>query len=134
MRAAFSLGVEIVTETIHETADGQKLWVLHGDRFDGVIAYAKWLAHVGDRAYGMALRLNDILFAARKALGLPYWSLSAFLKHKVKNAVEYISRFEEIVAREAASARRGRRGVRPYPSRRNPPHRRGALSQRRRLG
>jgi UDP-2,3-diacylglucosamine pyrophosphatase LpxH len=95
-------GVEIVNETIHETADGRKLWVLHGDRFDGVIAYAKWLAHVGDWAYGMALRLNDILFAARKALGLPYWSLSAFLKHKVKNAVEYISRFEEIVAREAA--------------------------------
>ena len=82
----------------------RKLWVLHGDRFDGVIAYAKWLAHVGDWAYGMALRLNDILFAARKALGLPYWSLSAFLKHKVKNAVEYISRFEEIVAREAAFA------------------------------
>ena len=102
-------GVEIVTETIHETADGQKLWVLHGDRFDGVIAYAKWLAHVGDWAYGMALRLNDILFAARKTLGLPYWSLSAFLKHKVKNAVEYISRFEEIVAREAAS--RGVDGV-----------------------
>jgi len=49
--------------------------VLHGDRFDGVIAYAKRLAHVGDWAYGMALRLNDILFAARKALGLSYWSL-----------------------------------------------------------
>ena len=102
-------GVEIATETIHETADGRTLWVLHGDRFDGVIAYAKWLAHIGDWAYGMALRLNDILFAARKALGLSYWSLSAFLKHKVKNAVEYISRFEEIVAREAAS--RGVDGV-----------------------
>lgn len=94
-------GVEIINEAIHETADGRKLWVLHGDRFDGVIAYAKWLAHVGDWAYGMALRLNDMLFSIRKALGLPYWSLSAFLKHKVKNAVEYISRFEEIVAREA---------------------------------
>jgi UDP-2,3-diacylglucosamine pyrophosphatase LpxH len=94
-------GVEITNEAIHETADGKRLWVLHGDRFDGVIAYAKWLAHVGDWAYGMALRLNDTLFAVRKRLGLPYWSLSAFLKHKVKNAVEYISRFEEIVAREA---------------------------------
>jgi UDP-2,3-diacylglucosamine pyrophosphatase LpxH len=94
-------GIEIVNEAIHETADGKRLWVLHGDRFDGVIAYAKWLAHAGDWAYGMALRLNDMLFAVRKQLGLPYWSLSAFLKHKVKNAVEYISRFEEIVAREA---------------------------------
>jgi UDP-2,3-diacylglucosamine pyrophosphatase LpxH len=102
-------GIEIVNETIHETADGKKLWVLHGDRFDGVIACARWLAHAGDRAYGMALRFNDILFAVRKRLGLPYWSLSAWLKHKVKNAVEYISRFEEIVAREAAA--RGVDGV-----------------------
>src|SRR5215475_279242 len=102
-------GIEVINEAIHETADGKRLWVLHGDRFDGVIAYAKWLAHVGDWAYGMALRLNDTLFAARKALGLSYWSLSAFLKHKVKNAVEYISRFEEIVAHEAAS--RGVDGV-----------------------
>jgi UDP-2,3-diacylglucosamine pyrophosphatase LpxH len=94
-------GVEITNEAIHETADGRRLWVLHGDRFDGVIAYAKWLAHVGDWAYGTALRLNDILSRLRRRLGLPYWSLSAFLKHKVKNAVEYISRFEEIVAREA---------------------------------
>lgn len=102
-------GVEISSEAIHETADGKRLWVLHGDRFDGVIAYAKWLAHAGDWAYGMALRLNDGLFALRKRLGLPYWSLSGFLKHKVKNAVEYISRFEEIVAREAGS--RGVDGV-----------------------
>jgi len=94
-------GIEIIHETIHETADGKRLWVLHGDRFDGVIACAKWLAHAGDWAYGMALRWNDLLFAVRKRLGLPYWSLSAWLKHKVKNAVEYISRFEEIVAHEA---------------------------------
>jgi UDP-2,3-diacylglucosamine pyrophosphatase LpxH len=94
-------GVEIAKEAIHETADGRRLWVLHGDRFDGVITCAKWLAHLGDWAYGMALRWNDHLFAARKYFGLPYWSLSAWLKHKVKNAVEYISCFEEIVAREA---------------------------------
>jgi UDP-2,3-diacylglucosamine pyrophosphatase LpxH len=64
---------------------------------------------VGDWAYGVALRWNDALFSVRKAFGLPYWSLSAWLKHKVKNAVEYISRFEEIVADEAA--RRGVDGV-----------------------
>lgn len=102
-------GIEIIQEAIHETADGRRLWVLHGDRFDGVIHYARWLAHVGDWAYGVALRANDILFQARKRLGLPYWSLSAFLKHKVKNAVEYISRFEVTVAAEAA--RRGVDGV-----------------------
>jgi len=102
-------GIAIMGEAIHETADGRRLWVLHGDRFDGVIHYAKWLAHVGDWAYGAALRLNDMLFQVRKALGLPYWSLSAWLKHRVKNAVEYISRFEETVAAEAA--KRGVDGV-----------------------
>jgi UDP-2,3-diacylglucosamine pyrophosphatase LpxH len=94
-------GIEVVNEAIHETADGKRLWVLHGDRFDGIISFAKWLAYAGDWAYGWALRFNDLLFAVRKRLGLPYWSLSAFLKHKVKNAVEYISRFEEVVAEQA---------------------------------
>jgi UDP-2,3-diacylglucosamine pyrophosphatase LpxH len=127
-------GIEIVQEAIHETADGKRLWVLHGDRFDGVIACAKWLAHLGDWAYGMALRGNDSLSRVRRLLGLPYWSLSAWLKHKVKNAVEYISRFEEVVALEAQKAGRGRRGLRPHPSRRNPQDRRRPLPQRRRLG
>ncbi len=102
-------GIEIVNEAIHQTADGKRLWVLHGDRFDGVIHFAKWLAHAGDWAYGWALKFNDLLFVVRRSLGLDYWSLSAWLKHKVKNAVEYISRFEETVAREAA--RRGVDGV-----------------------
>jgi UDP-2,3-diacylglucosamine pyrophosphatase LpxH len=102
-------GIEIIQETIHETADGKRLLVLHGDRFDGVVTNAKWLAHLGDWAYGITLSWNDKLFKLRKALGLPYWSLSAWLKHKVKNAVEYISAFEELVAAEARN--RGADGV-----------------------
>ena len=94
-------GIEVVLEAIHETASGLRLLVLHGDQFDGVIGYAKWLAHIGDWAYSAALALNDRLHAIRRRLGLPYWSLSAFLKRKVKNAVEYVSRFEEVVARAA---------------------------------
>ena len=95
-------GIEVVHETIHQTADGRRLLVLHGDQFDGVIGYAKWLAHVGDWAYSFALALNDRLHILRRSLGLPYWSLSACLKRKVKNAVEYVSRFEDVVARAAA--------------------------------
>ena len=95
-------GIDVVLETIHETADGRRLLVLHGDQFDGVIGYAKWLAHVGDWAYSFALLLNDRLHMVRRRLGLPYWSLSAYLKRKVKNAVEYVSRFELVVARAAA--------------------------------
>ena len=94
-------GVEVVRETIHVTADGRRLLVLHGDQFDGVIAYARWLAHLGDWAYCTALRLNDMLSFVRRSFGMPYWSLSAYLKKAVKNAVEYISRYEIAVARAA---------------------------------
>ena len=101
--------VQIVREAIHETADGRRLLVLHGDQFDGVIACAKWLAHLGDWAYSVALELNEVCGAVRRTLRLPYWSLSAYLKQKVKNAVEYICRFEDAVAHEAR--RRGLDGV-----------------------
>ncbi len=94
-------GVEIMREAVHETADGRRLLILHGDQFDSVIGYAKWLAHIGDRAYCLALALNDRLHALREWLGRPYWSLSAYLKRAVKNAVEYVSRYEEVVAHAA---------------------------------
>jgi UDP-2,3-diacylglucosamine pyrophosphatase LpxH len=94
-------GIEIAHDAIHETADGRRMLVLHGDQFDSVIGYAEWLAHIGDRAYGLALAVNDRLHVIRQHLGLGYWSLSAHLKRAVKNAVEYVSRFEEVVARAA---------------------------------
>ncbi len=102
-------GVEILREAVHETADGRRLLVIHGDHFDGVIAYAKWLAHLGDWAYTAALEISDVWSSLRRALGLSYWSLSAYLKRKVKNAVEYICRFEDAVARETRA--RGLDGV-----------------------
>lgn len=102
-------GVEVAYEAVHETADGRKLLVMHGDHFDGVVTYARWLAIAGDRAYALALRLNDLVARVRRHLGMPYWSLSRWLKMQVKNAVEYIGRFEDAVAREAE--RRGVDGV-----------------------
>ncbi|QMW24744.1 UDP-2,3-diacylglucosamine diphosphatase [Sandaracinobacteroides saxicola] len=101
--------VEIVAEAIHHSADGRKYLVLHGDEFDGVVLYARWLAFLGDHAYALLLRLNIWFNAARRAFGLPYWSLSAHLKAKVKNAVEYICRYEEAVAH--AARERGADGV-----------------------
>jgi UDP-2,3-diacylglucosamine pyrophosphatase LpxH len=97
-------GVEVVDRAIHETCDGRRLLVTHGDELDGVMACARWLAHLGDRAYAQALRLNRWFNHARRRLGYPYWSLSAYLKHKVKNATAFITRFEECVAAEAARA------------------------------
>ena len=101
--------VAVLEETVHTMADGKRFLVLHGDRFDGVIKYAKWLAFLGDNAYNAAIAINLWFNALRKRFGLPYWSLSAYLKHKVKNAVEYISKFEDAVVDEAR--RRGTDGV-----------------------
>ena len=94
-------GVELVLEAIHVTADGRRLLVTHGDSFDGVVLYARWLAFLGDKAYGLLLRSNILLNAIRRRMKLPYWSLSAHMKRKVKNAVEYVCNFEDAVAREA---------------------------------
>jgi UDP-2,3-diacylglucosamine pyrophosphatase LpxH len=102
-------GIEVVEEAVHETIDGRKLWVTHGDYFDAVVQQAKWLAYVGDYLYEFTLRLNRYLNNLRGRLGLPYWSLSAYLKHKVKKAVSYVTDFENAVAQEAA--RLGYQGV-----------------------
>jgi UDP-2,3-diacylglucosamine pyrophosphatase LpxH len=102
-------GIEIVDDVVHTTADGRRMLVIHGDLFDGVIRHAKWLAHLGDRLYTMVLKLNHWFNHVRTRMGFPYWSLSQYLKHKVKNAVSYISDFEEALAHEAK--RRGLDGV-----------------------
>ena len=94
-------GIEVVDDCVHLTADGRRLWVVHGDDFDGVIQCAKWLAHVGDSAYGVALELSRHLNRLRARCGLPYWSLSKYLKLNVKRAVSFIGDYERAVAREA---------------------------------
>ena len=101
--------VEIRREAVHETADGRRFLVLHGDEFDGVIRASPWLESLGNRAYAFVLRLNRHVNSVRTRLGYPYWSVAAFLKHKVKNAVAYIANFERALAVEAR--RRGVRGV-----------------------
>lgn len=107
---AISLGgIELREEIVHVTADGRRMLVVHGDLFDGVIQYAKWLAFVGDHLYMCALHLNRWFNALRARFGFPYWSLSQFLKHKVKNAVSYITDFEIALADEAR--RRGVDGI-----------------------
>lgn len=102
-------GIEIRRAAFHDTADGRRLMVLHGDEFDAVMLSHRWLAFVGDALYHFMMGLNRWVNAARNALGLPYWSLSKMAKHKVKNAVEFIGKYEEVVAR--AAAERGADGV-----------------------
>ncbi|MBT9549681.1 MAG: UDP-2,3-diacylglucosamine diphosphatase [Hydrogenophaga sp.] len=102
-------GIEVLNETVHTLVDGRRLWVVHGDHFDGVIQCAKWLAYVGDNLYGVTLTLNRHLNTVRQRLGMRYWSLSQYLKHKVKRAVNHVSDFERAVAAEARQ--RGFHGV-----------------------
>jgi UDP-2,3-diacylglucosamine pyrophosphatase LpxH len=97
-------GVELAHELIHETADGRRLLVLHGDKFDGVVLYARWLAFLGDYAYALLLKANITFNAMRRRFNLPYWSLSAYLKKKVKNAVAFVSKYEDAVAQAAKEA------------------------------
>jgi UDP-2,3-diacylglucosamine pyrophosphatase LpxH len=94
-------GIEVMHDAVHTTADGRRMWITHGDYFDGVIRFAKWLAYLGDNAYELTLRVNRYFNLARKRMGFPYWSLSAYLKDKVKMAVNFISDFEVALANEA---------------------------------
>jgi UDP-2,3-diacylglucosamine pyrophosphatase LpxH len=103
------MGVALKFEDVHETADGRKFLIVHGDRFDGIVTYAKGLAKVGAQAYRGVVALNTVFNRARSRFGLPYWSLAAYLKHKVKNAGKFIAKFERAVAAEARS--RGFDGV-----------------------
>lgn len=101
--------IEICNEAVHTTAAGKRLLIIHGDQFDAIVQCAKWLAHLGDMLYGISLDLNRGLNRLRRVFRLPYWSLSQYLKHRVKNAVSYINAFEVAVAREAK--KRGLDGV-----------------------
>ncbi len=93
--------INIVNRVIHETQLGKKYLVVHGDAWDGVMKYAKWLSKLGSIAYGALLRLNIVINFFRKLRGKSYWSLAKFLKYKVKNAVKYIGEYERTVSEYA---------------------------------
>jgi UDP-2,3-diacylglucosamine pyrophosphatase LpxH len=94
--------ISVEQEHIHTTADGRRYLLLHGDEFDQVTRYHRWLALLGDRAYDLVVRLNALLSRVRRLLGVPgYWSLAGYAKRKVKSAVNLVFDFEEAVMRHA---------------------------------
>jgi len=97
-------GIEVRNTDIYEAVNGNKYLVLHGDNFDNVMLYARWLAYLGDYAYDFVLSLNNVFNGLRRLMGLRYWSLSSYLKIKVKNAVQFISEYEHAIANEAQKA------------------------------
>ncbi|MGB7397453.1 MAG: UDP-2,3-diacylglucosamine diphosphatase [Candidatus Macondimonas sp.] len=94
--------IAIHRHAMHTTADGRRFLVLHGDEFDSVVQYSQLTAMFGSKMYDALLRLNHPVNLVRQMMGQPYWSLSAFVKGRVKEAVKYIGNYEEAVAREAA--------------------------------
>lgn len=97
-------GVDVAIEAMHRTADGKVYLILHGDKFDMVVHHARWIAHLGDWAYDVAVALNSVIGLIRRRLGLPYWSLAGWGKRKVKKAVNFITAFEEAVINDARRA------------------------------
>ncbi len=93
--------VEIRAKAHHHTADGRSFLVMHGHEFDAVVLYHKWLSHLGAWAYGHLVVLNRIINAVRRAIGMPYWSLSGTIKRRVKRAVNHITEFETVLAEHA---------------------------------
>ena len=93
--------IEIAPRVLHETADGRRLLVIHGHELDTVVQNVKWLAFLGDAGYQFLLSLNPAINFFRRRFGLGYWSLSAYAKKRVKDAVSFIGRFEEEIVRYA---------------------------------
>jgi UDP-2,3-diacylglucosamine pyrophosphatase LpxH len=97
--------IRIVNEHVHRTVDGRRLLVLHGDRFDVITRYHRWLALAGDAAYHATMSAGLLINRARSLAGLEYWSLADFAKRHVKSAVNIVSDYEQSVARECRSRR-----------------------------
>src|SRR5258705_2943324 len=102
-------GIDVVENTIHTGVDGKRYLVIHGDIFDLVVQNARWLAHLGDKAYDFAVQVNRLFNFFLRAFGVPYWSLSQWSKLMVTNTVNYIGAFEQTLAAEAR--RHGADGV-----------------------
>ncbi|GIT90804.1 UDP-2,3-diacylglucosamine hydrolase [Jannaschia pagri] len=112
MRGYFGMhfgGIEVVPHADFISAKGERFLVTHGDEFDAVVANAKWLAHLGDRAYAMLIWLNPRINAVRRLWSPRYWSLSKWAKHQVKHAVNFISKYEDVLSEDARQ--RGYDGV-----------------------
>jgi UDP-2,3-diacylglucosamine pyrophosphatase LpxH len=96
--APFKVGdIEIMNEDIHVTVSGERMLVIHGDAYDQVVENAKWLAHAGDIAYASMMRVNFIISNVRAFFGKEPWSLSKWVKHKVKQVVSFIGNYEQAV-------------------------------------
>lgn len=97
----FFNGIEIQLNAIHQTKDGRRFLVMHGDEFDSIVCHNKSLAYIGGEAYEILLVVNRWYNNIRKLFGYQYWSLSAYLKHKVKNVIQVMDNYQHVLSQEA---------------------------------
>jgi len=102
-------GITVLPDAMHTTADGRRLWVLHGHEFDSIVHYASWLAFLGNNGYDAMILIGHGLNRLRRWCGRPDWSLAAYLKQRVKNIVKFVTDYEEALTREAR--KRGADGI-----------------------
>lgn len=95
--------INLVDQVVHKTATGDDLLVIHGDEFDVITRYHSWIAFLGDVGYNLLLHMNRFVNALRSRFGYGYWSLSAWIKYRVKQAVSFIGEFEQALARHCHS-------------------------------
>lgn len=97
--------IELTDSCVHEAADRRRYWVVHGDRYDQVTHYARWLSLLGDLAYQTLIEANRLLSWARRRLGVAgHWSLADYAKRNVLKAVAFVGDFERAVAHDARRA------------------------------
>ncbi len=101
--------IQLTDQAEHECTNGDKLLVIHGDKYDSVIQTQKWLAVIGDWGYESLVLLNRQFNRIRHRFGMGYWSLSSYVKQKVKSAVSFISAYEDAVVDDCK--KQGYRGV-----------------------
>lgn len=90
--------IRVEREYVHETADGRRFLLIHGDDFDQVTRHHRWVAVLGDVAYNLLVRINGWLSRLRRLLGIAgYWSLAGYAKRRVKTALQFIFDFEDSV-------------------------------------
>jgi len=90
--------IVVKNSVIHTTADGKRFLVVHGDEYDTIAKYHKWIAKLGSKGYDFLLEVNRLFRAIRRIFGIrSHFSLAAFIKFKVKNAVQFISDYEQSI-------------------------------------
>ena len=94
-------GIVVADRAVHVAADGKRFLIIHGDQFDTVVMNVRWLAYLGDRAYELAMLANRLIARVRRLFGLPYWSFSSWAKLTVKQAVNFIGAFQDVLTEEA---------------------------------